>query len=387
MIIELLWLLLPVAAASGWWAAKRSSKKRRSKYSNALSPEYYRGLNYLLNEEQDKALDVFLRLVEADSETIETHYALGGLFRRRGEVERAIRVHQNLLARPSLEATQRSIALMELAKDYMSAGLLDRAESLLLDVVKHPGQQSEALEHLLTIYQRENEWANAIKTAKKMGAGNDPHIRQTVAHCYCEIAVAANRNKLRHKAVEALQDALVSDPRSVRANILLGDLAFEEQQFLKAYRYYIRVFELDDEFVPEVLDRIVSCIDKGVAASDFDNHIRLYADKPMRNALLPGLTKYFSKSRSQESIRDYVRQQIQKAPTLPGMKEWLDLEFSNDDVNLEQIKQMPVLLNRILKKWPNYRCRQCGFQSSVLNWQCPTCKSWSTTKPSIPAGK
>ncbi len=380
--MELLWLLLPVAAASGWWAARRSSKKRFSKAGSSLSPEYYRGLNYLLNEEQDKALEVFLRLVEVDSETIETHFALGGLFRRRGEVERAIRIHQNLLARPSLEVTQRSIALMELAKDYMHAGLLDRAESLLRDVIQHPGQQAEALEHLLTIYQREREWDKAIQTAKKMGAASDPHIRQVIAHCYCEIAVAANQGRLRHNAVEALQSALVSDPRSVRANILLGDMAFEELQYLKAYRYFLRIFELDEEFVPEVLQRIVGCIEHGVSSSEFDNRIRLYAEKPQRSALLPGLTQYFSQSRGQDSIRDYAREQINKGPTLPGIKEWLELELSAGEINVEEIKRVPQLIDRVLRQWPNYRCRICGFQSTVLNWQCPTCKSWSTSKPS-----
>ena len=375
-----------MAAASGWWAAKRRDRRARRKNGYSLSPEYYRGLNYLLNEEQDKALDVFLRLVEADSETIETHFALGGLFRRRGEVERAIRIHQNLLARPSLETVQRSIALMELAKDYMSAGLLDRAESLLLDVVKHPGQQPEALEHLLTIYQREREWEKAIDTAQKMGPAADTHIRQIIAHCHCEIATAANRTNLRHKAVEALQNALMSDPRSVRANILLGDMAYEEQQYLKAYRYYLRVFELDEDFVPEVVDRIIDCIDQGVPSTDFDNQVRRYSDKPARGTLLPGLIKYFSKTKNRDSVRDYAREQIRKAPNLYSMKEWLEVEFSADEINLDQIREAPWLLERLMKQWPNYRCRQCGYQSTVLNWQCPACKSWSTLKPSIPGG-
>lgn len=383
-MIELLWLLLPVAAASGWWAAKHHGRRhRKGRTSGYLSPDYYRGINYLLNEEQDKALDVFLRLVEADSETIETHFALGGLFRRRGEVERAIRIHQNLLARPNLEAPQRSIALMELAKDYMHAGLLDRAESLLLDVVKHPGQQAEALEHLLTIYQREHDWEKAVHTAQKMGGANDTYVRRVVAHCFCELAVAANRNRQRHKAVEALQSALLSDPRSVRANILLGDLAFEEHQYLKAYRYYIRIFELDEEYVPEVLESIVKCIEHGVSSNEFDGHIKLYAEKPRRSALLPGLIQYFSKSKNRRSLREYAREQIRKTPTLPGIKEWLQLELGDDDVDVEQLKQLPELINHLLSYWPRYRCRQCGYQSTILNWQCPACKSWSTTKPSI----
>src|SRR5688500_16768493 len=135
-MIELFWLLLPVAALSGWSVARYGGHERRQKRASALSADYYRGLNFLLNEEQDKALEVFMRMVEVDSETIETHLALAGLFRRRGEVDRAIRIHQNLLARPSLDQLQRGVALLELAKDYMHAGLLDRAETLFKDLVR-----------------------------------------------------------------------------------------------------------------------------------------------------------------------------------------------------------------------------------------------------------
>lgn len=381
--MELLWLLLPVAAASGWYAGRRALRRSKRRDAPDIPPEYFRGLNYLLNEQQDKALEVFLRLVQDDSETIETHLALGGLFRRRGEVERAIRIHQNLLARPSLEPSQRSVALMELAKDYMHAGLLDRAESLLIEIVKQRHYQAEALEHLLSIYQREHEWEKAIRTARSKGATGDPNIRHMIAHCYCEIAETERRNGARHRAVDALKNALNTDPRSVRANILLGDIAFNDEQYTQAFRYYAGVFQLDEEFVPEVVERIVQCVEKGAPAHEFENQLRQFSTGVHRTALLPGLTRYYSATRSVEEARDYAREQLLKAPTLYGLKEWVELELSTWSAPNHSMQQIAYVLGELSRQWPAYRCRHCGYRSTILNWQCPTCKSWSTVKPAI----
>lgn len=383
--MEILWLLLPLAAASGWYAGRaglRRSKRRRQDPGD-IPPEYFRGLNYLLNEQQDKALEVFLRLVQDDSETIETHLALGGLFRRRGEVERAIRIHQNLLARPSLEPSQRSVALMELAKDYMHAGLLDRAESLLVEIVKQRHYQAEALENLLHIYQREHEWEKAIHTARSKGMAGDANIRPLIAHCYCEIAETERRNGASHRAIEALQRALDTDAKSVRAHILLGDIAFGSKQYTRAFRYYAGVFQLDEEFVPEVVERIVQCVENGAPAQEFEAQLKQFSTGVHRTALLPGLTRYFSSTRSIEEARDYAREQLLKAPTLYGLKEWVELELRTWNGGNESMQQIAYVLEELSKQWPAYHCRHCGYRSTVLTWQCPTCKSWSTVKPAI----
>ena len=379
-MIDVLWLLLPLAAASGWWAAKRSARKKNAA-AGGLSLDYYRGLNYLLNEEQDKALEVFLRLVEIDSETIETHFALGGLFRRRGEVERAIRIHQNILARPTLEHTQRSIALLELAKDYMHAGLLDRAESLFYELVKQRTQAAEALSYLLVIYQRENEWEKAIEIAAQLGSHKDHDTKPVIAHCYCEIAASHRQAGEVDKAINVSRSALTADPKSVRANILLGDLYYSGGHYADAYRYYIRVFQLDEEFIPEVLSNTIGCIHQGVSAQEFENEIRMLSRDGKHGMLIPGLTQYLYQAQNQKTANDYIHDQLRKNPNLKALSEWIELRQLQDAGSAEELTTVSEVLNRVMRQLPSYQCRNCGYPSTLLHWQCPGCKSWSTIKP------
>ena len=167
-MLELLWLLLPFAAASGWYAAHRASTKKKSSFSKPFPAEYYKGINYLLDEQPDKAIDTFIRVLEVDSETFETHLALGGLYRRRGEIERAIRIHQNLIIRPQLSAEQHNEALSELARDYLSAGLLDRAERLFQELSATDDYKQHALQQLTEIYEQEKDWDKALETRREL---------------------------------------------------------------------------------------------------------------------------------------------------------------------------------------------------------------------------
>ncbi len=380
-MMELLWLLLPVAAASGWWVGRRAEGTKARKSKSDLSPDYYKGLNYLLNEQQDKALEVFLRLVEADSETIETHLALAGLFRRRGEVERAIRIHQNLLARPSLEQSQRSIALLELGKDYMHAGLFDRAESLFSELVKQRQLTVEALRNLLGIYQREHEWHKAIETARKLIALKEHDVTPIIAHCYCEISVEQRRDGAVDKAIYALHRALDADTASVRANILLGDLYLKENNFMQAHKHYFRVFELDKEFIPEVLEKLTKCIANGIESQDFDNYVQTFINDSDQQGLVPGLALYIYNSHGEQAAVDYINRQLQNQPSLSGLKEWVQLEKTRG-AGVEQLDSGIQALDKVMQRMPGYQCRNCGYTTTILYWQCPGCKSWSTIKPS-----
>jgi lipopolysaccharide biosynthesis regulator YciM len=163
-MIELLWLLLPVAAASGWYAASRN----RGEAARSLNADYFRGINYLLNEQPDKAIEAFIRILEIDSETVETHLALGNLYRRRGEVDRAIRIHQNLIARTNLDEEQRVEALFELGQDYFSAGLLDRAEDIFRELVQHEGFRERSLRQIILVYEQEGDWKRAEEAARDL---------------------------------------------------------------------------------------------------------------------------------------------------------------------------------------------------------------------------
>ena len=185
---DLLWLLLPLAAASGWYAARRDLRRPAAA---PVSPDYFRGINYLLNEQPDKAIEVFTRMLEVNTETVETHLALGGLFRRRGEVERAIRIHQNLIARSTLDAAQRSQALCELAQDYLKAGLLDRAENLFLELAEIPAHLETALRALMAIYEQEKEWHKAIVSARRLALIVDSDLGPLLAQYHCEMGERA----------------------------------------------------------------------------------------------------------------------------------------------------------------------------------------------------
>ena len=184
--LEALWLLLPVAAGTGWWAARNATRRAtREREGGGFRSDYFQGINYLLNEQPDKAIEVFIKLIEVDSDTVETHLALGNLYRRRGDVDRAIRIHQNLVARESLSTSQRTEALLELGQDYMSAGVLDRAEDLFSEIAVDADYRMQALRQLIDIYEREKDWPKAIASARKLeqatGNSSDGSSRTTAA--------------------------------------------------------------------------------------------------------------------------------------------------------------------------------------------------------------
>ncbi len=207
--MEINWMiiiwLLPVAAFSGWLYGRRCNSPSGTAYNDRLHPEYFKGLNYVLNEQPDKAIEVFVKMLEVDSETVETHLALGNLFRRRGEVDRAIRIHQNLIARPNLNREQRSLALLELGMDYMRSGLFDRAESLFIELVEIDLYTVAAFTELLDIYQQEKDWGNAIKMARRLELSSGRSLKKNIAHFYCEQA-----SKLRTMFAMRLSPCLTS---------------------------------------------------------------------------------------------------------------------------------------------------------------------------------
>lgn len=256
-----LWpLLLPAAAWSGWWVASRNYSGKKSEQNNKLSREYVVGLNYLLNEQPDKAVDIFIKLLEIDSETVETHLALGSLFRRRGEVDRAIRIHQNLIARPQLSLADRKQALLALGQDYMSAGVFDRAERIFLEVVELGGSKEVcSLQGLLAIYQQEKAWESALDTIKKLEVSTGQSFHAQAAHYYCEIAAQALKDNAIEKAQNATRQALAIDKMSVRASLLQASLDMKYGRYKQAIRSLKRVPQQDPEFITEIIEPLVIC--------------------------------------------------------------------------------------------------------------------------------
>ncbi|MCK7576992.1 MAG: tetratricopeptide repeat protein [Chromatiales bacterium] len=256
------WVLLslPVAAASGWYAAIRYYKKKYlTNRPQDLRQVYVRGLNYLLSEKTDQAIDTFAHLLVSDIETIETHIALGNLFRRRGEIERAIEIHEKLIDQDDLECGTAASAHFELGRDYLHAGLFDRAEGILSNLTDHPSYRKAALQQLLLIYQQEKEWQKAMECARELKSMGKVLRGETAAQFLCEMAEEALQQGLAGDGITYLQRALREDPRCIRATLLTARIQMRSGRFDQALRTLKKVESQDSAYIPEILEPLGVC--------------------------------------------------------------------------------------------------------------------------------
>lgn len=371
-------LLLPVAFLSGWML----SRKRSNFSSSKVSPDYFKGLNYVLNEQPDKAIEVFIKMLEVDSETVETHLALGNLFRRRGEVDRAIRIHQNLIARPNLDDEYRSLALLELGMDYMRSGLLDRAEGLFRQLIDLNAYTTQAFTHLLAIYQQEKDWDNAIACARRLETLSGEEFDPVIAHFYCELASEDIRQGKVKEARESLRKALNMDPKCVRASLIEGELLIAEEKYKSALKAYKRVEKQDVQYIAEVIPSIVRCYRKLEQISDAISYLRELHSRYGGITTLLCLTDLIVESEGEASGISFIAAELQKRPTVRGVDRLVEFALQSavneDKDNLQTIKE---LTGRLLSDRSSYRCEQCGFDAKLIHWQCPSCQGWATIKP------
>ena len=380
-MFELLWLLLPVAAFSGWLSGRRTGKPRRNDGS-ALHPDYFRGLNYLLNEQPDKAIEVFTRMVEVNSETVETHLALGNLFRRRGEVDRAIRIHQNLIARPSLSREQRGHALLELAEDYMRAGLFDRAESLFGELVELNLHVADALQQLIAIYQQEKEWEKAVSAAVRLQNTAGRRMETVIAQFYCELAEQAAQQNEPGIAHQRLKRALAYDPGCVRASILQGNLERRAGHYKGALKAYQRVRHQDVEYLPEVLGPLQECYRALGKPQAVIPYLRGVQEEYDGVSVLLALSEAVRDLEGEAATTEFLTEELRKRPSVRGLSRLIELNLSGSEADQSRdLHVLRELFQALLKDKPVYVCRQCGFQGKVMHWQCPSCRSWASIKP------
>jgi lipopolysaccharide biosynthesis regulator YciM len=379
---DFLWFLLPVAAAFGWFAALRGKGRVGSRSDSMLGSEYIKGLNYLLNEQQDKAIDVFIRMLEVNSDTVETHMALGNLFRKRGEVDSAIRIHQNLIARASLSNEQRTDAVLELGQDYMKAGLFDRAEGLFKELIENNVHLSSALPLLLDIYQQEKDWENAIAIADQIGFVVHQSARTVIAQFYCELAENARAREDVEEACRLLKQASEYDPHCARASLIRGNIAMHRGEYQLALESFEQVAERDIELLPEILDDMQTC------------HTRLDTIDSMIDYLQRAITRYagispvlaladiISQQKGSESAADFITGELGKRPSVRGLSRLIDLSLSRaEGTAQENLSILKNLTEQLLENKPVYKCHDCGFCGKTLHWQCPGCKHWNTVKP------
>jgi len=379
---ELLWLLLPVAAASGWYAAHNGCRKEKTESHFDLGSGYFKGLNYLLNEEPDKAIEVFIEMVEIDDETVETHLALGILFRRRGEVDRAIRIHQNLIARPTLSSEQRSHALYELGEDYMKAGLLDRAENLFQELISIDSHLAPSLQHLIYIYQQEQDWEKAIQTSHLYEKASGKKCADIMAQYCCEMAEKAMHEGDQQQLNECLKQAFQYDKECVRASILSGRREQQAGDCKKAIQYYENVVNQDIDYLPEVVKSIQSCYQN----LDKESEMLIFLDRIMAryDGVTPMLYKadqLLSDGQDREAV-EFMVQQLRSKPSVRGLQWLVETNLGRSEGKAKQnLMILHDLINSLLKDKPVYECMQCGFTGKSIHWQCPRCKQWNCVKP------
>lgn len=396
MEIELWWLLaLPLFFGFGWLAA-RIDLKQLLRESRALPRSYFAGLNFLLNEQPDKAIEAFLEAAKVDPETIELHFALGSLFRRRGETDRAIRVHKHLIDRDAslsqLSEEQRLHALSELGQDYLKAGLLDRAEEIFLKL-RGTLRDEEALRNLLEIYQQEKEWEKAIAIAEHM-PGHAEHLWQKeIAEFHCELAISDLLNGRLDMARSRLQTALSLNRKCVRASLMLGDLEAkvgaggtaqpEANAHLEAALAAWRSIEQQNpHYLALAAEKIMGLYRAAGREREGIELLHAYLAHYPSLDLLDTVFQAEMASNGPEAAYALVRDELRRNPTLLGLEKLLEAQaMIVSPKRRSDLELVRNLIHNHTRRVARYRCDECGFKARQFHWRCPACGGWETFPP------
>lgn len=377
--LPLLWLLLPVAAASGWWWARHGSEKKSVGSLSRIPADYYRGINYFLNEQPDKAIDVFIGMLEIDSDTVEPHLALGNLFRRRGEVDRAIRIHQNLIARPSLSKQHRDQALLELGHDYLLAGLFDRAESLLTELVERDPRNIMALKLLNEIYEQGKEWENAIVTARKRESVTGSRNRTVIAQYYCELADQALADADMVLARKMARRALSQDQGCIRAYILQATIEQRSGQFKAAIRSYKKAMQQAPMYLADIIDGMMDCYRHAGQREEMLKYLREVV--LAQGSIIPVLKiidQFGDDDDGQAAKVRFLSEYLDRHPSLQGLGRYLELMETGREAAQGQLSNARDIISKLLEDSCLFICSNCGLESNIRHWQCPGCRQWMT---------
>lgn len=382
-MLELLFLLLPVAAAYGWYMGRRSAQQDKQQDANRLSREYVAGVNFLLSNQQDKAVDLFLDMLKEDSNAVEAHLTLGNLFRSRGEVDRAIRIHQALMESTALSFEQRLLAIQQLGRDYMAAGFYDRAEEMFLQLVDEDDFRVGALQQLLQIYQATSEWTKAIDMAEKLVKFGKEHRRIEIAHFYCELALQAMGSDDLDKAMTLLKKGAAADKNCARVSIMMARIFMAREDYPAAVAVLQRVLDQDKEMVSETLPILQSCYQHLKEPQAWADFLRRCVELNTGAAAELLLADVIEQNDGTEVTQVYINQQLRQHPTMRMFHRLMDfhLNEAEDGRAKESLQVLRDMVGEQIRTKPRYRCIKCGFTSHSLYWHCPSCKSWASIKP------
>ena len=370
-------LFFPLFFALGW-AAARIDIRRVVKESRALPRSYFRGLNFLLNEQPDRAIEAFVDAVKVDPHTIELHFALGSLFRRRGETERAIRMHQNLLEREDLPQDLKLQAMAELGQDYLKAGLLDRAEEVF-DKLRESDMVKEAKRNLLEIYQLEKDWMKAITIAAELP---DIATQKEIAEYYCELAAAEMIRSRPDAAADYLKTALERNRKCVRASLLQGDIEAQQDRLEEAVACWLRIEQQDPTYLALAAQRLLDAYRKLARRDEGLQLLRGYLEHYHSLDLLDVVFQLVLESEGAEAAYCLVRDELKRNPTLLGFDKLIEARLLVTAPEMRaDLELSKGIVQGYTRRLARYRCDNCGFKARQFYWRCPACGGWETYSP------
>lgn len=383
MEFEFWWLVtLPLFFGLGWIAARIDLKQLLNE-ARTLPAAYFKGLNFLITNQHDKAIESFSEAVQANAESFELHFALGSLYRRRGEVDRAIHLHVDLLKNKELAPQQKLAVTAELAQDYLKAGLFDRAEELF-ETLNDDRYRQPALRALLEIYVREREWDRAIKAATELEQLSGVPFRLEISHYYCEKAINAKLNNDFNTAKTELENALDANKSCARANVLLGDLAVEAGEHEKAIGYWRRIEFQNPEYLGLVALKILSSYKALNQTTEGLNLLKNYQTSYQLTALFNVLYEATLAEKGPESAAKLARSRLVKQPSLNTLDQLLQARTLVDhhkktaltEQQLQDTQLMQQAIRHAIGNKQAYFCKNCGFKARYHHWQCPACNTW-----------
>lgn len=380
----LLWLLLPVAAASGWFTAKLSAFRQQAaeKENHRQNQNIIRGLNYFLSQDSDKAINSLVSSLEVNDDTVETHLILGSIFRDRGEIDRAIRIHQNIIARPELSSSQKNHAMLQLGLDFFRSGLLDRAEHILLQLSAQDSKNPRVYDYLCRLFEQENDWEKVIEYAKKLVRYDPGDQSKRLAHYYCEWVEELGLGHPQF-SLKLTKEALAVDPACTRAWLQTGDLLSRLGKKKQAKKAYLEALERDPHFSPVIITQIYKLFEHHNELNEFPDFIHHYLNIEADPAARFFLITCLQRLGQHERVDDMLANELHRTVSSPHIvKKYLDVMTSRTKGD---IKTSFVALSRVLEArigtYMACHCSQCGFEANDLFWQCPGCKSWGSVQP------
>ena len=375
-------ILLPLSAYSGWLVARFSKKEKKTREpAKNLPSAYYRGLNFLLNEQSDDAIDAFKLAIGSQSDSAEVQLSLGNLYRRRGEIEKATQLHENLLRLTESDPALHALALYELAQDYQKAGVLDRAENLYLELIESGYQTHAAGTHLLQIYEQEKDWNHAISVIDNFMADSVDVIRTRKSHYYCELAELSIIEGRFSDASKFLHQAGHSDPSNLRAIIQSGRIEAAHGHHEQAMYLWKQVIDKNSTYVREVIDHIANAYRAQNDEKGLNRYLSQVIEEHKSTKAMLLLTENTLKTSGSYKAEEKLAGWLRKNPSISGLRKLLEIKSDSNTLNAEQQRDL-VLLSELLENVSQsqfvYQCRQCGFSGRHFYWHCPSCRCWNS---------